>query len=208
MKELNLTAVQVGQLCMISSSMIGHYMHGRRSPSTAVLLRLEKALELPPGWFMYGFSNNGVKAPLKDASIQQLPLVPRLAVYEYIKYAKLPDIGEYRSIIMDFALPEGSLFMRITDDAMSSDNKNPLSLSTGDMVAIARGFEPEVGCLVLVGFSNGEVKIREYQKDGSDITLRAFDSRYPLIYLDNSMEILGVLVEIRKNIFPIQNKNL
>lgn len=205
MRELDINATQLSEMCGLSFQLTSKWRKGERCPSTKTLLILERVLRLPKGWFMYGPDVLKTQE-LPQPDRQTVPFLYRKDVIDWLDNGKLPETVKYRRVIMESKLSLDTFTMPVEDESMSSDQNNPLSLSTLDTVTIDPHHKPEPGFLVLISTKNGDIKIRQYAKDGDQVIFCAFDRRYPIIFADDGVRILGVIVEKTTNTIPRYNK--
>lgn len=203
--ELKMTQLEFSRRMGLSAALINHYCVGRKYPEANKLIKMEKVLSLPSGWFMYWEDDlsSTSKKVIKQikSSVQELPILKMASIPDFLAGKKIPDTGKYRMIIMEKKLSTKSFIAIVEGDAMISSTDPKLSLFPGDEIIADPTLELVPGCLVIIGIDEHNIKIRQYQKDGQDILFKAFDSKYPHIKQNDSIKILAIIFEKRISLY-------
>lgn len=199
MNELGISAIELSQRVGLTDSAIGHYRHGRRPPPLPnIIKKLEEALELPPGWFMYEeelYRNIKGSTQKSKKNSYHLPLLQPYDVFDWVRYGKLPaHFKEIEVIIVREGLSDKSFLMPVIGDSMKSPNGT--GFMEGEYVIVEPNLIPKRKSFVVAKIKNtNDIKIRLYDQDGAKFFLKTFDERYPLIEVNEEVQILGVIVQ-------------
>src|SRR5262249_47622894 len=93
--------------------------------------------------------------------------------------------------------PQNAFYIEVTGDSMVSMVDISLSICPGDIATVDCDLTPVIGDIVLVKIKQS-VKMRQLIEDGNEQILKAFNPQYPIIPFTNHTKILGVVVEIRR----------
>lgn len=181
---------EVAQLCgwENAAGRVSNYENLSREPSLSDLDKLASVLGLSLEQVLFNNFNDKQRT-----NFIQLPLLKMSEVADYAA-GKLTDIK--RSVNMYIATVDVSqkLFaLTINGDAMESKDNIKRSICDGDIVAVKLNAQPKPRNIVLA-LVNGEAKVREYSKDGTEEVLKAYNSQYNNIKIGDNVKILGTIV--------------
>lgn len=202
LSETKTTQRELANKIKLTEGIVSGYCSGKRFPTIETILKIEKALSVPEGWFIYFKDDISVvanktikKIKRLKSSFKEIPLITMNSIDNFLSNGILPETGTYRTVLMEKNNLTNPFLTIIEGDSMMASSDNPLSLSPGDEILADPNVEPKIGCLVIIKLNNDDIKIRQYQKDGSDIIFKAFDPKYPNIIKDEKVKILAVILE-------------
>lgn len=201
-EQLNISQGKLAKKCgWENRTRVSNYELGKREPSLDDIVLISHALECSIE-YLAGESD---AISTSDGDLEnKIPNLTEKDIVNWIKYGKLPPLCTYSNITMDNNFSERIFSLEIIGDAMISDKSQEISLYPGDKVIVDPELEPKPGCLVVVKINDDDIKIRAYQKDGSQIILKAHSRDYPPFVFNKHMEILGIIVKKIKitNLLP------
>lgn len=197
-KKAGLSQKELAEKLNMNLRTYGSYERGERDVSTAVLLKLCKALNISSDYLL------GRKEPI-ESNITILPQknVRMIPVYESVSagfgaYADDYVVGYMPLYILNEEEAENTMCIIVTGDSMYPKIEN------GDKIQVLRQDWAENGQVVvaLIDNENGVVKKIEYSKD--KITLISFNPEYkPREFIGAERErvkILGVVKTVIKQL--------
>lgn len=181
----------------------------RHGPNGDNLLRLAKVLEVSTDYLMYGVMTND----LLTFSLGDVPFpvkkIPFLRWHEISKWYKMRKPIKRRFFIMTFDIQmdnDGGLMVIKVDDNISLSDKDLAPVMKGDKIYFDLHKKAANDSLVIARIGKKFLPRRFIQtKEGR--FLKAHDTSLPLIRIpddefDDSMEVLGVIVRIERDILP------
>lgn len=198
--ENNLSQSDLADLCGWENgrARVSNYEQNIREPGTDDIIKIANALKVDAGWLQFGEASSS----LSEVKNQQKPtrnyrVYPLLTPDEVISWLleyKLPTTRSVEMLPSITEASEKSFNIDITDDASSAVFTLNRTFFRRLTALIDPDVKPDSNSIVWVQINEGDYKLRQYIKDGSDIYLKAFEPQYPLIKFENDMKILGTMV--------------
>lgn len=181
---------------------ISNYENGTRSPRPKDVEKLAKVLKVSPQWLQFGEgSDNGVFWPKKDVKfLKKIPTIPLDEVEAWLsgRLTKTVSTMNFISHSHEFDFGNNIFFVEIKGDSMISPNHPEDSYAEGDFALVDPDAKHDEGKTVLFS-QNNAIKIRKISSDGNELILKANNSQYPIIKLDETVKILGVILLTQRN---------
>ena len=158
--------------------------------------RLEAAAGKAKGWLD---TIHHDEEQLPKQAQQCIPIIELDKIFEWCQ-GKRWMANKVISAIADeeHIFGKNTFSITMTGDAMRSTVDISASICHGDIVIIDPDLEASYGDILLVKIKQS-AKIRQWAKDGDELILKALNPQYPIIPFSAATKILGVVVEIRRN---------
>lgn len=192
LKEIGLTQECLSEKIGITQGALAHYLNGRRKFNLSVLKDIEEILDMSPGGLTYCEYPDLI--PVEPHKHEfKLPVLELSAIYDYVKHDILPENCLYKSIIVvGRELKKGCFIIKIDNNSMVSEKEPRISLYPGEYAIVEKNVPYKNNSLVVANIGDKtNSKIRQYEKEGSDEFLKAFDPHMPHIRIDSNVEILA-----------------
>lgn len=210
---LDLNQRKLAELCQWDKpARVSHYINNRRPPSLKDIEVMAIVLKCTPEWLAYGTGTPPKYLFHKNPPADQIPVIAWNLVKSWHKTYNIEALFPYsnaKSGISSVDDPASSLryvsvfekkndkqfAMEIKGDSMISPVAGRRSFLESDVIIIDPDVPPKSGDFV-VALQQGscDAIFKQYIKDGSSRFLRPLNPQYPLIQLDESIEICGVVV--------------
>ena len=194
MAELQLKQADLAKQLGVSRSAVCHYINGRRDMNSKMLKNIEIALNLPAGGLMSSqkitsFNFNGDKIP-------SLPILKReVDIMEYIKNQTVKEGTKTLSMIgFPQKLTKQTFWFEVSDNLMQTNAKHSFSAGDYALIEPTKAHEATSGQMVLVRIGPDDVRLGQFESYGKDSYLKSHNSHLPPISLDESKEIIGLVI--------------
>jgi SOS-response transcriptional repressor LexA len=203
---------QLSKLAGLSQPTINQLEAGKIKGTTKVL-PLSRSLDVEPVWLLYGGSagidRDVIAGKPKNTEISQdngqsltktVPFLPYDAIIDYITLAILPSNYKTRMIAMNVhdAVQKHMAFT-VETDAMESKDNHRDSIYRGEEVIVNCSRQPASGDVVCL-ITKDSVRIRVYQTDGNQIYLKALNSDYAPMEMNDEIIIGGVITDVSRRL--------
>lgn len=193
-EEKNLSQDALAKMCGWGSgrddknqgSRISNYEKGRREPSLSEISTMAASLGFTLDKLLFDktyFASRWVEIPV--LKMDELIKLDDNKINKTEHEMVITAVNDERKLVC----------VRVEGDAMESQDNISGSVCSGDIITFElvtnEIIEPKIKDLVVV-IINGDAKIREYSKDGSEAFLRAYNPKYPHIKIDKDVHILGI----------------
>lgn len=204
MQGKNITQAKLSKLLDLSRSHVNHWFKGRSEPSNIHLQQIAQILDTTPDYLAFGESSEPLPLSSKD-----IKLVPVLELAEIDDWLEKPILTNYTRRI-PVAISEvfvgdspaerceKAFWVQVKGDAMTAPTYDRNSLYEGEFVLFDRTEHVPAGSVVLAQVDNNKI-IRRFSYDGQMPVLEAFNPRYPVIYIDHKVKIIGQKCGVFRN---------
>lgn len=176
LKESDLSQSDLAKMLDMSDSCLSMYMREHRTPSIDTAIAIEQRLGMSAGYLVYDFQD------MKE--MQQIPVLEKKDIDNYIKKGILPRDVEFFHVSLNAekggVMQERKFFMRVEGNAMANNPVINKGICDGDSVEVKPCREVNHGALVLLAV-DGDFKVREAVKDGSDCYYKSYDPNLPIL---------------------------
>lgn len=206
-EQLKLTQEQLGEKCGWNQKRISFYEAGTREADAESLLILASALEVSISFFYPPEKNlnNVYHFPKKDIIVSQVKKIPLLTQYEAINLGskeymeKISNDQTRKFIPVPSDTPDYFAAIQVIDDSMTNPDKSShRNFFSGDIAMVDTLKKPELTNIVLALVPHAEKAIiRQYSfnQDSKKHQLIPFNAYYPVVDIDESILILGVVTQ-------------
>jgi len=201
MNELGMTQDMLAKKMGITRGAITHYLSGRRVPPLRQFQKLAAILKVDPAWLQFGTETEGKevnkKLLKKETSSQkyyQIPILSWEQVSEFINMKS--NHSRNKDYLQHFYTDKSQWYaLRIKGDAMTAPLGNSKSFHEGDIIIVDTDKEVKHGDYVIALLpSSHEVTFKQYVIDGGIRYLKPLNPQYPIIAIDESTHVCGVVV--------------
>jgi len=186
---------------------VGHVsqmMTGRRSIGERVARKIEKNLGKPEGWMD---SENGDGTPQKTPP-PHANVGPGPDTRGFVPLISWVQAGEWREAVDTFQPGDAeewlpcpkphsphAFALRVRGDSMQSPYPGQKTYPEGTIIYVDPDMSPTPGKRVVAKIRDtGEVTFKEYSEDAGKKFLRPLNPQYPVIKIDEKVEIIGVVI--------------
>jgi SOS-response transcriptional repressor LexA len=211
MKELGLTQEVLAEKMGITRGAITHYLAGRREPPLRQFQKLATILKADPAWLQFGEATTKSE-PLhsvtsKKEKMAKHPL-PILSWEQAMEFADIKKIrGEAKEFIPHFYTDKSRWYaLRVKGDSMTAPLNSSKSFHEGNIIIIDPDKIVEHGMHVIAILPHAkEAAFKQYIIDSGTRYLKPLNPQYPMIPIDESTHICGVVVGCF-NFYGVQEK--
>lgn len=196
-KEL---AIACDWLVSDSSARISHYENNLREPHSADIVKLAHALNVNPGWLLFGedFGENKI-LPILSYHYKNLAVISMEDTEKFLagtldNIQTTPFISDKKELTNR----NNIFFTYMRGDSMVSSENSKQSCSDGDMLLIDPDTIPKNGDLALIIDDRGYSKIRKLYKDGSEDIFLPMNRQYESLSATKAKKVLGTVILIQK----------
>ena len=192
MKELGLTQEELARKLGVTRSAVAHYVQGTRHPPLKQMVKLAGILKVDPAWLQFGKVQEH-SANLKQSSIKTKNRIPILNWNQASSYS---SDETYNSKLEYFSSNDIECYaLQIKGDSMVSPSLQSISFTPGSYAIVDPNGIVTHGCYVIAAANNKkEVILRQYIEEGGVRYLKPLNSQYPLLQIEKSVKILGVVI--------------
>lgn len=208
-EKLGLSQGKLSKLMGVTRPAVSQWENenGGSSPDAENLFKCAEALGVDANWLQFGKESTTVNAIMyekhnKPAIIKVLPL---LRYQEIAGWLKKPIIGPnhktMRMAVINNKLGDKSFAYEVTGNAMVDSHDPSKSLVQGETAVVDPDMVSGVssGQLVLAEFGSDDLRIRQYQRDGKNSFLSAFNNHIESTPISDNIKIIGVIVATYRN---------
>lgn len=199
MKELDMTQETLANKMGITRGAITHYLSGRRVPPLKQFHKLALILKVDPAWLQYGTENakESEKKTEKKHKSEQSYRIPLLSWDQVVDFTK----GKISANKMQEFVPhffgdnENWFALKVKGDSMTAPQGHIKNFYEGEIIIIESEKIAEHGDFVLAQLANTkETTFKQYVIDGGVKYLKPLNPQYPIMQVDKSTRIYGVVV--------------
>jgi SOS-response transcriptional repressor LexA len=192
MKDLGLTQEELARKLGVTRSAVAHYVQGTRHPPLKQMVKLAAVLNVDPAWLQFGKAQEA-SFTSKQRSKKSANRIPVLDWNQALTYN--PD-ESYDKKLEYFNYNNVECYaLQIKGDSMVSPLAQSISFNPGSYVIVDPNKIAAHGSYVIATTSNKkEAILRQYVEEGGVIYLKPLNSQYPLVQLERSTKILGVVI--------------
>lgn len=201
MKELEITQEQLANKLGITRGAVTHYLAGRRAPPLRQFQKLAAVLKADPAWLQFGttvgsasFQQKHIEKKGKtEASKYPIPILTWEQVTEFSDVSKLnhDEISEW---LPHFYTDKSRWYaLRVTGDSMTAPH-GQRNFHDGDIIIVDPDQTAKHGNFVIALLPKSkQATFKQLVVDGGINYLKPVNPQYPLISINDSTHILGVV---------------
>jgi SOS-response transcriptional repressor LexA len=200
MKELGLTQEVLAEKMGITRGAITHYLAGRREPPLRQFQKLATILKADPAWLQFGEAT-AKSETLRSVTSKKEKMVkhplPILSWEQAIEFADIEKIrGEAKEFIPHFYTDKSRWYaLRVKGDSMTAPLNSSKSFHEGSIIIVDPDKAAEHGMHVIAILPHSKgATFKQYIIDGGTRYLKPLNPQYPMIPIDDSTHICGVVV--------------
>ncbi len=203
MKELGMTQEVLANKMGITRGAVTHYLAGRRVPPLKQFQKLAAILKADPAWLQFGTVAEGTqlakKADLKNDKSEiarhRLPILSWEQASQFIGTTKIAT-SEIKEHLADFYTNKSHWYaLRVKGDAMTTPLGNSRSFHEGDVIIIDPKKNAVHGSYVVAVLPRAkEATFKQYVVDGGVRYLKPLNPQYPIVKIEDSTHVCGVVV--------------
>jgi SOS-response transcriptional repressor LexA len=190
-KENRWSQGHLAELCgWENPARVSNYENLSREPTLDDLAKMANAIRIPLKNILFEDSSQDL------SNTVELPVLLMDEIEAWIN-GNLPTVSRtLRMRISDIDISKKHKYFSviIDDDSMETPSNLKKSICDSDIVTVDMFSKPEKKDIV-AALVRGQAVIREYAKDGSKFFLKALNSTYPPIEINENVEILGVVIK-------------
>lgn len=198
MKKMGITHEMLANEVGITRGAITHYFTGRRQPPLKQLEKIAIILKTTPAWLQYGIDESALtkkKIENKNPSAQ-LPLLS----WDDLTNLMHPEniqASTHKEYLPDFFTNKIDWYaLEVDGDSMTKPQGQTESFYEGDMIIIDPKKEAVHGNFVIALLKRSkEATFKQYVIDGGIEYLKPLNPQYPILKIDESTHICGVVVK-------------
>lgn len=201
MKALGLTQEVLANKMGITRGAVAHYLAERRVPPLAQFKKLAVILKTDPAWLHYGTTankNSSTKTLPKEnvAPKNQIPILSWEQVADFVDASKLNN--EIKEYVPHFFIDQPRWYaLHIKGDAMTASSGSHRSFHEKDIIIVDPDKTAAHGNFVIALLPRAkEVTFKQYVIDGGIQYLKPLNPQYPIIEIDESTHIAGVVIQL------------
>lgn len=216
-KKLKMTQGQFGKLVGVCGVTVHRWEKGVRKPSVEEIKTIAQIFKVDISSLVYDREtnfDNEIKTienfdQKKIAHADKTDIVnyylPLLGMDEIDSWLKFPILKQshvlLKMTILEENIQNNAFAYTVNGSSMVHPSDSSQSLLPGEIAIIDPGLKDKVdpGNLVFVKFDSGDYRIRQYQKDGKSVFLKAFDSDIAPVFIDENIKIIGVIISTYRN---------
>lgn len=194
MKALGMTQEELAGKMGITRGAVTHYLAGRRQPPLQQFQKIAAILKVSPAWLQFGVTtakNHPAQAKKEKNSQKKLPILS----WEDVTTFSHAD-QSVEEFIPNFYTDQSSWYgLRVNSDAMVSPQDQNKSFHIGDILVIDPSKTATHGQFVIALLPKAkEAVFKQYVLDGGICYLKPLNPQYPMLQMDESTHICGVVV--------------
>ena len=203
MKELDMTQETLAHKMGVTRGAITHYLAGRRVPPLRQFQKLAAILKANPAWLQFGVTEEIKHADKRIEAKKEgaTPIRHPLPILTFEQAAELIDVtkiakNEITEFVPHFYTDKNHWYaLRIKGDAMTSPLGHSKSFHEGDIIIVDPEKAVMHGSYVIALLPRSkEVTFKQYVIDGGVHYLKPLNPQYPIVKIDDSTHICGVVV--------------
>ena len=194
MKALGMTQEVLAEKMDITRGAITHYLAGRRQPPLKQFQKLAAILKVDPSWLQFGTSTAETPGKANKKAIENinhpLPILSWKQAAEFVN-TNSEEINEF---LPHFYTDQSRWYgLRVMGDSMTASQGK--SFHEGDIIIVDPDKTPEHGNFVVGLLPNSnEPTFKQYVVDGGVSYLKPLNPQYPIVQIDKSTHIYGVII--------------
>lgn len=203
MKTLGLTQEMLANKMGITRGAVAHYLAARRIPPLGQFKKLAAILKTDPAWLHYGtnvekISPSKARDEKRELTKKPIPILSWEQVADFVDASKTND--EIKEFVPYFFTEQPRWYaLRIKGDAMVG---NHICFREGDFIIVDPDKMPTHGNFIVSLLPRAkEVTFKQYVVDGGIRYLKPLNPQYPMVEIDASTHVCGVVVQ-HLNIIP------
>ncbi|HZW61291.1 MAG TPA: S24 family peptidase [Candidatus Babeliales bacterium] len=192
MKELGLTQEELARKLGVTRSAVAHYVQGTRQPPLKQMVKLAGVLKVDPSWLQFGKAQDTATSA-KQQSRKALNRIPVLEWQQAVNYN--PEDSHEKTLEYFSCIDTECYALQIKGDSMVSSLTQSVSFNPGSYVIVDPNKQPEHGSFVIsTASTKKDTILRQYVEEGGVVYLKPLNPQYPLIQMERSTKILGVVI--------------
>jgi SOS-response transcriptional repressor LexA len=200
MRALGLTQEMLAQKMGITRGAVAHYLAERRIPPLGQFKKLAAILKTDPAWLHYGTTaeKSSAKTDKKNTTVLPKKPIPILSWEHVADFLDARHIHEdTKEFVPYFYVDKPRWYaLRIKGDAMTAHLGNNINFREGDIIIIDPERVPVHGNFIVALLPRAkEVTFKQYVIDGGIRYLKPLNPQYPLVEIDQSAFVCGVIVQ-------------
>lgn len=200
MKELEMTQEMLAHKMGITRGAVTHYLAGRRVPPLKQFQKLAAILKADPAWLQFGTKNENNTSKLITKREKAVPVHNRIPILSWEQISTFMGSKIISEEVTDY-LPNYYTdqphwyAMRVRGDAMTVSLSGNKSFHDGDIIIIDPEKTVVHGSYVIALLPKAkEATFKQYVIDSGICYLKPLNPQYPIIQIDESTHICGVVV--------------
>jgi SOS-response transcriptional repressor LexA len=204
MKELGMTQDVLANKMGITRGAITHYLAGRRQPPLHQFQKLAAILKIDPAWLQYGLEaktkdikrTTAPKGEKIEAAKFSIPILSWEQAAEFTSVLKIAQ-NEITEFVPNFYIDKANWYaLRIKGDSMVAPQGGTKSFNERDIIIVDPDRIAAHGNYVISILPRSkEATFKQFVIDGGIRYLKPLNPQYPLVQIDESMHICGVVIE-------------
>lgn len=204
MRTLGLTQEMLAKKMGITRGAVAHYLAERRIPPLGQFKKMAAILKTDPAWLHYGTitEKSSKVSDNKKTSVSQKKPIPILSWEHVADFLDAHHIHEdIKEFVPYFYIDKPHWYaLRIKGDAMTTHLGNNISFREGDIIIIDPERTPVHGNFIVALLPRAkEVTFKQYVIDGGIRYLKPLNPQYPLVEIDQSTFVCGVVMQHLNN---------
>lgn len=204
MRGKNISQAKLSKILNLSRSHVNHWFKGRSEPTNAHLAQIAQILDSTPEYLAFGESNEPL--PLSSKDIKLLPILELAEIDDWLREPILTNYKRRIPVAISEILVGNSpskdldagFWVQVKGDSMTAPIYDRDSLYEGEFVLFDPTTQAKPGSVVLAQVENNKI-IRRFSYDGQMPVLEAFNPRYPVIYVNDKVKIIGQKCGVFRN---------
>jgi SOS-response transcriptional repressor LexA len=200
MQEIGITQEALANEMGITRGAITHYLAGRRVPPLNQFAKLAAILKVQPAWLQFGESKK--EAPSYKPSVQKekarknAHTLPILTWKDIANLADSTPSDKTKEFLPHFSVDQPNWYgLKVVGDAMTAPSGQNKSFHEGDVIIIDPDKKATHGSFVIALLPRAkEATFKQYVIDGGVLYLKPLNPQYPLIEINKSTTICGVVI--------------
>jgi SOS-response transcriptional repressor LexA len=190
MDTLKLTQESLARKMGVTQSAITHYLTGRRVPPLKQFHNLATVLDVSPAWLQFGITSVDTTSATKQYPV---PIISWQQAIELNNGIRPEDAGEF---VPHFYVDQSHWYaLRVKGDSMVSTTGYSHTFRAGDIIVIDPDRKPAHEDYVIALLPRlKEATFKQYVIDSGMQYLKPLNPQYPLVEMNESMQIHGVVV--------------
>lgn len=202
MKELDLTQEDLANKLGVTRGAVTHYLAGRRVPPLRQFQKLAAILKVDPAWLQFGTTNvpNPLAKKAPRISNNEESIRHAIPILSWEQIAELTDVTKIKGEEIKKSVPhfysDNSRWyaLQIKGDSMAAPLGHK-SFHEGDIIIVDPDQTVKHGGFVIALLPRAkEVTFKQYVVDGGVRYLKPLNPQYPLIQINESTHMCGVIV--------------
>jgi SOS-response transcriptional repressor LexA len=200
MKDLGLTQEALAEKMGITRGAITHYLAGRRQPPLNQFQKLATILKADPAWLQFGKTTAKSEMLHSVTSKKEKMAKYPLSILSWEQAMESADIekvrGEAKELVSHFYTDKSRWYaLRVKGESMTAPSNSSKSYHEGSIIIVDPDKVAEHGMhIIAVLPHSNEAVFKQYIIDSGTRYLKPLNPQYPMISIDESTHICGVVI--------------